>query len=90
MAGSGKASFRSWGDGMKVSLLVQVRDKGLKGASQTMIFDYGPVVREIEITSNRLDTPGRMVFTCLKADSVKIQEGSAVEFEIDGIKMFKG
>ena len=55
-----------------------------------MIFDYGPVVRETEITSNRLDTPGKMVFTCLKADSVKIQEGSAVEFEIGETRMFKG
>ena len=75
---------------MKTSLLVQIREKALGGADQTVIFDYAPVVREAEITSNRLDAPGKMVFTCLKANSAHIQEGSTVEFKIGETKIFKG
>lgn len=55
-----------------------------------MILDYANVVKEVEIATNRLDSPGKMTFTCIESGPVSIEEGSLVEFMADGVKMFKG
>lgn len=60
------------------------------GASQTAIMDLSDVAREVEVTTNRMDTPGKMTFTCLESGPVLIPEGSLVEFAVDGRKVFKG
>ena len=49
------------------SIILQVQTTGPApgGATQTVITDYADVTREIEITTERFDTPGSLSFTCL-------------------------
>ncbi len=42
------------------------------------------------MTTSRLDTPGRMTFTCLESGPIGISEGSGVELTCDEARMFKG
>lgn len=73
-----------------MSLRVQTVRKAPGGVAQTVILDYANVVKEVEIATNRLDSPGKMTFTCIESGPVSIEEGSLVEFMADGVKMFKG
>ncbi len=75
---------------MNVSLLSQRVSTAPGGATQTVMADYADVVSDVEITTNRMDTPGKMVFTCLESGSLGLSEGSSVAFTVDGVKMFKG
>lgn len=90
MDGCRKASCRLWGDAVKTVLMVQVAGATPGGAVQTTVSDYTDVAKEIKITTNRMDSPGKMAFTCLEDGPISIPEGSSVEFTVDGIKMFKG
>ncbi|HBI63013.1 MAG TPA: hypothetical protein DDY31_17715 [Lachnospiraceae bacterium] len=72
------------------TLLAQIAGTTPEGAAQTMIVDYTDIAEKVEITTNRLDTPGKMTFTCIEPGGIGIPEGSAVEFVVDGFKMFKG
>lgn len=60
------------------------------GAAKTTIMDLSDVAEKVEITTHRMDTPGKMTFTCLEPGHVLIPEGSLVEFAVDGKKLFKG
>lgn len=75
---------------MEMKLTVQAAFTGLGGALVTQITDYADVTQEVEITTNRLDAPGKMTFSCLEEGTIRIREGSAVECTVDGITMFKG
>ena len=60
------------------------------GATQTAVMDYSEVAKNVEVTTSRMDSPGKMTFTCMENGSIGIPEGSSVEFAVDGFKMFKG
>ena len=60
------------------------------GAAKTTIMDISDVAEKVEITTHRMDTPGKMTFTCLESGPILIPEGSLVEFAVDGKKLFKG
>lgn len=60
------------------------------GAVKTTIMDLSDVAKEVEITTHRMDTPGKMTFSCLESGPILIPEGSLVEFAVDGKKLFKG
>ena len=74
------------------SLSLQIQSAGAApgGATQTVISDYANAAEKIELTTNRLDTPAQLSFTCLEKSGIGIPEGSSVELSVDGIKMFKG
>ena len=67
------------------SLVIQV-----KSETEVTSYDYIDVVREIELTTNRMDAPGKLVFSCVEQGPLKIFEGSSVEYVVDGKKLFKG
>ena len=73
-----------------ITLQVQTTGSAPGGAMQTAITDYAAVTREIELTTERFDTPGSLTFTCLEDSGIAIPEGSSVEFSVEGVKMFKG
>ncbi len=67
------------------SLVIQV-----KSETEVASYDYIDVVREIELTTNRMDAPGKLVFSCVEQGPLKIFEGSSVEYVVGGKKLFKG
>ena len=73
-----------------ITLQVQTTEPAPGGATQTVITDYATTAREIELITERFDTPGSLTFTCLEDSGVAIPEGSSVEFSVEGVKMFKG
>lgn len=73
-----------------ITLQVQTTGPAPGGATQTVITDYATTAREIELTTERFDTPGALSFTCLEDSGIAIPEGSSVEFSVEGVKMFKG
>ncbi len=73
-----------------MSLMVQVAKEMPGGAAQTVIYDYTDVAQTVEIATNRMDSPGKMTFTCLEDGPIGIPEGSSVTFTADGVGMFKG
>ena len=64
------------------SLVIQV-----KSETEVASYDYIDVVREIELTTNRMDAPGKLVFSCVEQGPLKIFEGSSVEYVVDGKKL---
>lgn len=52
---------------------------------------YAPAVQEgIEWTTERKGSPGKLTFKALMDDILDIQEGNAVQFNVDGQKVFYG
>lgn len=70
--------------------MVQVAKEMPGGAAQTLIYDYTDVAQTVEIATFRMDSPGKMTFTCLEEGPIGIPEGSSVTFRADGVGMFKG
>lgn len=55
------------------------------------IADYANCTKDVEITTNRYDSPGKMTFTTVEETGIGIPEGSKVEFsDDDGGKQFVG
>ena len=75
---------------MEKSLQIQIKGKAPDGSEQLTIMEYIEVVREIEFTTNRMDSPGKLKFTCLEDGPIGIPEGSSVEYLVNGMKLFKG
>lgn len=78
---------------MDISLTIQSATTGTGpagGTTQIVVSDYSDAAEEVEITTNRMDTPGRMTFTCIESGPVGLMEGSSVEFSAGGRKLFKG
>lgn len=73
-----------------MSLMVQVAKEMPGGAAQTVLYDYTDVAQTVEIATFRMDSPGKMTFSCLEDGPIGIPEGSLVECAVDGVKMFKG
>lgn len=73
-----------------MTLRAQIKKELPGGATQTVIMDFTDVAKEVEITTSRMDSPGKMIFTCLEPSGIGIPEGSSVEFAVDGKKRFKG
>lgn len=73
-----------------MSLRIQTTGEAPGGMTQVMTADYINAVQEVEISTNRMDAPGKLVFTGLQSGIAEALEGSMVEFTADGIKMFKG
>lgn len=71
-------------------MLVQTVSPAPGGATQTVLTDYARAAESAEITTSRMDSAGKMTFTCIETGKIAIAEGSSVEFSIDGVKMFKG
>ena len=74
---------------MEKSLQIQIKGKAPDGSEQLTIMEYIEVVREIEFTTNRMDSPGKLKFTCLEDGPIGIPEGSSVEYLVDGIQFNK-
>ena len=55
-----------------------------------MILELAEAASEIEWTTNRFDSPGKLTFTVQEEGAVRIFEGSSVELAVDGKKLFKG
>ncbi len=80
-----------WGDKiMDTKLLVQTSVPGPGGTAQTVVADYASVAEKVDITTNRMDSPGKLTFTCVESSPGGIGEGSLVEFHAGGSRMFKG
>lgn len=78
---------------MDISLTIQSAATGTGpagGTTQIVVSDYSNVAKEVEFTTNRMDTPGKLTFTCIESGAVGELEGSAVEFSAGGVKLFKG
>ena len=78
---------------MDISLTIQSATTGTGpagGTTQIVVSDYSDVAKEVEFTTNRMDTPGKLTFTCIESGTVGELEGSAVEFSAGGEKLFKG
>lgn len=75
---------------MERSLQVQIKGKAPDGSDLITIMEYIEVAREIEFTTNRMDAPGKLKFSCLEDGPIGIPEGSSVEYSVDGTKLFKG
>lgn len=60
------------------------------GTQQIEIVDYSNSTTQAKITTNRMDSPGKLEFTVLEKSGISIPEGSSVEVSVDGVKMFKG
>lgn len=78
---------------MDISLTIQSATTGTGpagGTTQIVVSDYSNVAKEVEFTTNRMDTPGKLTFTCIESGAVGELEGSAVEFSAGGVKLFKG
>lgn len=71
-------------------MIVQTVSEAPGGAMQTVITDYADTIKDMELTTNRFDTPGKLSFTCIEGGDIQIPEGSSVELEVDGVRMFKG
>ena len=69
---------------------VQIKGKAPDGSDLITIMEYIEIAREIEFTTNRMDSPGKLKFTCLEDGPIGIPEGSSVEYLVDGMKLFKG
>lgn len=72
------------------SLQVQKKKTGSGGTQQIEIVDYSNSTTQAKITTNRMDSPGKLEFTVLEKSGISIPEGSSVEVSVDGVKMFKG
>ena len=70
--------------------MVQIAKSTPEGIEQTVFMDYSDITKDVEITTNRMDTPGKMTFTCIEQGGIGIPEGSSLEFSVDNIKVFKG
>lgn len=75
---------------MELSLLVRSIGDAAGGGTQTVLADYADVAKEVEVSTSRVDSPGKMTFTCLESGPIGIPEGSCVELACDGVRMFKG
>lgn len=75
---------------MDISLTVLTAGTAVSGAAQVSLTNYADVATEVEITTNRMDAPGKMTFVCQESGPASIPEGSLVEFTADGVKMFRG
>ena len=71
-------------------MLVQIKGKAPDGSDLITIMEYIEVAREIEFTTNRMDAPGKLKFSCLEDGPIGIPEGSSVEYLVNGMKLFKG
>lgn len=71
-------------------MIVQTVSEAPGGAMQTVITDYADTIKDMELTTNRFDAPGKLSFTCIEGGDIQIPEGSSVELEVDGVRMFKG
>ncbi len=70
--------------------MVQPSGGASEGAAGLVLKDYANVASDVEITTNRMDSPGQMVFSCVETGGAGIPEGSLVEFVYGGVSMFKG
>lgn len=71
-------------------LQVQIERTAPEGENQTVIMDYSEAAKETELTTNRMDSAGKLSFAVLEKNGISIPEGSAVELWVDGVKMFRG
>lgn len=74
----------------EISLTVQTVSPAPGGATQTVITDYAKSVKDLEWTTNRMDSPGKLAFTRIEDGPIAIPEGSSVELAVNGVKVFKG
>ena len=54
------------------------------------MLDYSKTAKEIEVTTNRMNSPGKLTFSCVEDDGNLIEPGSFVKLETDGVKIFCG
>lgn len=59
-------------------------------SSEGGIMDYSTAVTTAELTTNRMDSPGKLTFTVLEQNGISIPEGSSVDMAVDGVRMFHG
>ncbi len=75
---------------MDIMLQIQVIKAALDGTVQVSVYDYTDCVREIEFTTQRYDSPGKLTFSCVEEDGIGIPEGSLIELSVAGKNIFKG
>lgn len=75
---------------MGTRLMIQTSTPAPGGVTQTVTADYAGVAEHVELTTNRMDSPGKLTFTCVESSPGGITEGSLVEFSAGGSGMFKG
>ena len=54
------------------------------------MIDYTDALKKAEISTNRMDSPGKMTFEGVEDSGIALPEGSAVTFTDDGVVVFKG
>lgn len=69
---------------------MQKKKTGSGSTQQIEIVDYSNSTTQAKITTNRMDSPGKLEFTVLEKSGISIPEGSSVEVSVNGVKMFKG
>ncbi len=81
MVGCRKASCRLWGDSM-ISLRVQTKSG--------KIYEVKNSTHDIEWTTQRMDSPGKLDFSIIEDSESDIDCGSSVLFSVDGQEVFFG
>ena len=74
---------------MNMSIQIQTVSQEAAGAVTT-ILEYAALTEEVELSMQRFDSPGKMVFTCIEEGASRVDVGSSVTFSVDGVPMFKG
>ena len=57
-----------------ITLQIQTIGSAPGGATQTVITDYATAAQEIELTTERFDTPSALTFTCLEDSGIAIRK----------------
>ena len=70
--------------------MVQMREMAAGGGERVRLVDYADIVNEVELVTNRMDSPGKLTFSCIEQGPIGIAEGSSIEYVADGIQLFKG
>lgn len=68
------------------SLQVQSTDAG----GRTLVNEYARCISGAELVTNRLDSPGKLTFSCIESREIAIPEGSLVRLTVDHVNMFQG
>lgn len=58
--------------------------------SDNSMYDYGPTVREVTVTTNRSGSAGKLEFSYIQKSTFNMTEGAKVQFYVDGKEIFQG
>ena len=75
---------------MKASLLVQPSGGASEGAAGLVLKDYANVASDVEITTNRMDSPGQRGDSGRQPGRIRVRRGEHVQGVCDGHRAGQG